>query len=172
MQLQNEGDAQRSWSGYTPGARSGGREGGRGRGDGFGRGFGGRGEGARGRGGRGRGGGRSDPLPIVESRKRSSADARLTEVSPVKPDNPNVVAPPLLEWKEPGVIEQADGKGVSKQLCFAEEPAKTYEAPVGVPPPPPSARELKKPKKQVGSSKKDKNVNISAASGVGDRREQ
>ncbi|KAK1683603.1 hypothetical protein QYE76_044451 [Lolium multiflorum] len=116
-------------------------------------------------GGRGRGAGNS----TAETRKRTSADARLTEGSPVKEvalQNP----PLLLEWKAPGVI--SEGKGVQKELDFADEGMKkSYPQPVGTPPPPPSAREQKRLKKN-STPKKDKSVTASAASGGEGRQSQ
>jgi hypothetical protein len=59
-----------------------------------------RGGGAPTQGGRGRGAGGV----VQDNRKRTSADARLTEVSPVKvnTDVPTTEGPLLLQWKEPG----------------------------------------------------------------------
>jgi hypothetical protein len=71
-------------------------------------------EGGRGRGSGGRG--RAE-VPWVENRKRSSAEASLTEVSPekgvagVQPGvQPGAQPPLLLQWKEKGGVERgSDG---------------------------------------------------------------
>jgi hypothetical protein len=127
--------------------------------------------GSAGRGGRGgpgrdggRDGGRNGGRGRVadqdgDTRKRSSTDADLTEVSPIKPGQP----PLLLTWKEPGVIVPSP-TDVKKQLVFAEAEQRTYEAPVGTPSPPPSARELKRSKKGNPMPKKNKGTTEAAGS--------
>ena len=82
------------------------------------------------------------------------------------------VAPSMLEWKKPGVIEPSEGREISMKLTFDEEATqKIYQPRSGTPPPPPSAREQKRPKKQT-SPKKDKNAHTSAGSGEEFCREQ
>ncbi|KAK1698726.1 hypothetical protein QYE76_015423 [Lolium multiflorum] len=144
----------------------GGRSGGRGRGADW-RGFGGRGRGDR---GLGRGGDRIGTS--LDSRKRSSAYASLTEVSLVKEASGATAAPLLFTWKEPGVITESGGVSASKKLDFDEEGKVVgYQVPVGTPPPPPSAREQKRPKKH-STPKKDKKAVALASSGEGRRQEQ
>jgi hypothetical protein len=57
---------------------------------------------------------------IGETRKWSSTDASLTEVSPVK-EGTETAQVSMLEWKEPGVIAEAEGTQVQKKLEFREE---------------------------------------------------
>ncbi|KAM0837639.1 hypothetical protein ACQ4PT_061506 [Festuca glaucescens] len=90
------------------------RQDGPGRGRGHGAGQAGRGNASRGSfaGGRGRGG----LLQMPENRKRTSADASLTEVSPVK-GAPTL----LLQWKEVEGSEKG-AEEAKKKLGFPEEP--------------------------------------------------
>jgi hypothetical protein len=133
---------------------------------------GGRGYAARGRdAGRGHGGGRGENL--VETRKRSSADAKLTEVSPTKSVSEgagaSTAAPLALMWKEPGVIITEKEHGVQRSLHFEEGKAvKDYVPQSGIPPPPPSAREQKRPKKHA-TLKKNGSVTAAADSKAEDR---
>jgi hypothetical protein len=132
----------------------------------------GRGAGRAGRGGReggrGRGGG-------PENRKRSSTDARLTEVSPVKTGvvDTSDKGPLLLGWKDAKLDGSPEGSARTK-LNFEEkdtEMAAGRGAPEGVPPPPPSAREPKHTKK-LAAAKKDKSVTGVAASASEGRQSQ
>jgi hypothetical protein len=59
----------------------------------------------------------SKALVIGKTRKQSSTDASLTEVSPVKVGTKTAQVP-MLEWKEPGVIAEAEGTLVQKKLEF------------------------------------------------------
>jgi hypothetical protein len=111
--------------------------------------------------GRGQGGG-----AIFDSRKRSSTDASLTEVSPVKEATGGTTASEvlMLTWKEPGVIAEGGKGGTQKKLDFGgNEGEKLYAPREGTPPPPPSAREQKRSKKQP-ALKKNTTVTGSAAS--------
>ena len=122
------------------------------------------------RGGRDGGCGRSGAQSIVETRKRSSAEAKLTEVSPSK--DGMGTTPLQLSWKEPGVITTVEESGVQKQLIFGEgKGGKNYIPRSGTPPPPPSARDQKKAKKH-STPKKDKQSSGSAGSDAEHRREQ
>ncbi|KAK1558107.1 hypothetical protein QYE76_018120 [Lolium multiflorum] len=128
------------------------------RGRGTGRGF-----GRNGQAGRGRGSG----SVMGENRKRNSAEARLESPAKDGTGKGAGVAPLLLQWKEPGVIEPSGGGGAKQKLDFPSSPEKAYEPRAGTPPPPPSAREQKRPKKHV-TPKKDRNtLNASAAAGEG-----
>jgi hypothetical protein len=102
----------------------------------------------------------------IDSRKRTSTDASLTEVSPVKVNTSGTEATEvlMLTWKEPGVIAEVGQSGTQKQLDFSGgEEEKLYAPREGIPPPPPSAREQKRPKKQP-IQKKNSTVTGSAAS--------
>ncbi|KAK1695441.1 hypothetical protein QYE76_012138 [Lolium multiflorum] len=119
-------------------------------------------------GGRGRGA----DVVVQDNRKRTSTDAKLTEVSPVKA-NENVASakgPLLLQWKEPGVIICEKEEGARKQLEFEDGSGKNYPPREGTPPPPPSAREQKRPKKQT--TPKNMTMTGSAASGLEGRQSQ
>jgi hypothetical protein len=86
---------------------------------------------------------------LGDTRKRTSADASLTEVSPVKGVQPTPDVP-RLEWKDTGVIVESpeNMKDAAKKLDFdGEQGSKEYVPREGTPPPPPSAREKKRPKK-------------------------
>ncbi|KAK1607814.1 hypothetical protein QYE76_031487 [Lolium multiflorum] len=87
-------------------------------------------------------------LSSLRYKKRSSGDARLTEVSLAKDLTASLQEndPMMLEWKKPGVIEPMKELGLQKTRF--EENGEAYPAPSGVPPPPPSAREQKRSKKQ------------------------
>ena len=78
-----------------------------------------------------------------ENRKRSSAEARL-EGSPAKGTpfgNVSTTAPPMLQWKETGII-LTENEGAKQKLNFAEEgKEKNYVPREGTPPPPSSTRE-------------------------------
>ena len=106
---------------------------------------------------------------VEVNRKRSSAEASLTEVSPVKPVAETRVdtgATARLEWKEPGVISLEKGGGPKLKLDFEENSTeKSYVPRAGTPPPPPSAREQKRPKKHT-TPKKAKPLADTAASGT------
>jgi hypothetical protein len=82
---------------------------------------------------------------VQDNRKRTSDDARLTEVSPVKEnvDVPTTEGPLLLQWKEPGVIVCEKEEGAKKKLEFGDGSGKNYAPREGTPQPPPSAREQK-----------------------------
>jgi hypothetical protein len=111
-------------------------------------------------------------VPWVENRKRSSAEASLTEVSPEKGvggGQPGAQAPLLLQWKEKGGVEKVSEGSAKQKLDFSEDSDKCYLPRSGTPPPPPSAREQKRPKKQV--LKKDKSVDTEAAFGSEGRQE-
>jgi hypothetical protein len=107
-----------------------------------------------------------------ENRKRTSTDARLTEVSPVKgagEDTTPSDGAMLLEWKDQGKIEAA---GAKQKLDFGgRDEEKGYLPRSGTPPPPPSAREQKRPKKQI-TPKKNKEKTEPAASGSEGRTSQ
>ncbi|KAK1611919.1 hypothetical protein QYE76_035592 [Lolium multiflorum] len=123
-----------------------------------------RGEGGRGR-GRGSGRGRSEALQGMDNRKRNSAEAKLSEVSPVKDANTSA-APLMLEWKSASEVGVAGEKGARKQLEFeVQEAEKVYTPLVGTPPPPPSAREKKCSKKHT-QAKQNLNSTVMAGSAV------
>ena len=113
-------------------------------------------------------------LVVQDNRKRSSAEAKLTKVSPAN-EVLNHEQPPMLEWKEPGVIAPAEGQEVRQKLTFEDGDGggstKTYEQRSGTPPPPPSAREQKRSKKHV-TPKKDKTMTESAGLEVVPHRDQ
>jgi hypothetical protein len=52
--------------------------------------------------------GRGSERLLLENHKRSSVEAKLIEVSPVKNGTQTSASPLMLEWKEGGVIGEVD----------------------------------------------------------------
>jgi hypothetical protein len=108
----------------------------------------------------------------METRKRTSAEARLESPAKELKEGEKQNLPLQLQWREAGIIATDLAEGLAKKkLEFVEgEPGPKYAPRSGTPPPPPSAREQKRPKKQ-STPKKDK-VSEAAASGAEDRQAQ